>query len=194
MSRKYIAQIFIFVLSCFVVCNYMWVHKLVKDLNDYIEKQDLVISKMEYEINNINDYNKKLVERIETVEFEIEELSKVILELETKIEKINTNTVKATNAKSVATKSSGTTMTFEATAYSGDPITATGTVPKVGRTIAVDPKVIPYGTQVYIEGMGTYTAEDCGGAIKGNIIDIFMATKEECRAWGRRKVQIQILK
>lgn len=84
-------------------------------------------------------------------------------------------------------------MTFEATAYSGDPITATGTTPQVGRTIAVDPKVIPLGSKVYIEGMGTFIAEDTGGVIKGNIIDIFMGSSSECKNWGRRNVRLKIL-
>lgn len=65
-------------------------------------------------------------------------------------------------------------MRVVATAYTGHSITATGTKPKWG-TIAVDPKVIPYGTKVYIPQFDmVFTAEDCGGAIKGNKIDIYM--------------------
>ena len=57
-------------------------------------------------------------------------------------------------------------MKVVATAYAGDTITATGTKPKWG-TIAVDPRVIPYGTKVYIPQFNmTFVAEDCGGAIK----------------------------
>lgn len=61
--------------------------------------------------------------------------------------------------------------------------TATGTVPTVGRTIAIDPSVIPYGSQVIIGGH-TYIAEDCGGAIKGNRIDILFATHKEALRFG----------
>lgn len=50
--------------------------------------------------------------------------------------------------------------------------TASGTVPHYG-TIAVDPTVIPLGTKMYIPGYGIGTAEDTGGAIQGNIIDLF---------------------
>lgn len=57
-------------------------------------------------------------------------------------------------------------------------ITATGTVATAGRTIAVDPDVIPYGTEVlvrYEDGTEhTYIAEDCGSAIDGNRLDVFM--------------------
>lgn len=51
--------------------------------------------------------------------------------------------------------------------------TSTGAIATEGRTIAVDPSVIPYGTEVLIDGH-VYIAEDCGGAVKGNVIDIFV--------------------
>lgn len=96
------------------------------------------------------------------------------------------------NNSKVQTASSGKYMKVVATAYAGDTITATGTKPKWG-TIAVDPRVIPYGTKVYIPQFNmTFVAEDCGGAIKGNKIDIFMNSKSECRTWGRRTIDIYI--
>ena len=61
--------------------------------------------------------------------------------------------------------------------------TATGTTPTPKRTVAVDPNVIPYGSEVIICGH-TYIAEDCGGAIKGNQIDIVFATHEEALEFG----------
>lgn len=56
--------------------------------------------------------------------------------------------------------------------------TSTGAVATAGRTIAVDPDVIPYGTTVMIDG-NEYIAEDCGGAINNSDIDIFVDTHEE---------------
>lgn len=53
--------------------------------------------------------------------------------------------------------------------------TASGVKPTVGRTIAVDPKVIPLGSTVYIAGYGTFVGEDTGGAIKGNKIDVLVS-------------------
>ena len=79
------------------------------------------------------------------------------------------------------------------TAYNSYSLTSTGQKPKWG-TIAVDPRVIPYGTKIYIpEFNQTFIANDTGGAIKGNKIDIFMNTKKECYNWGRRTIEIQIL-
>lgn len=90
-------------------------------------------------------------------------------------------------------------MTCQATAYlpTGNK-TATGTVPRQGSnsnygTIAVDPSVIPLGTKVYIEGYGFAIAEDTGGAVKGNIIDLFMTSRSAAINWGRRSVKVYIL-
>ena len=71
--------------------------------------------------------------------------------------------------------------------------TASGTIPKVGRTIAVDPNIIPYGTEIYIDGYGWYFAEDTGGAMKNRkIIDIYFDTHEEARQFGRQKAEVFI--
>jgi len=66
--------------------------------------------------------------------------------------------------------------------------TASGTKVTAGRTISVDPDVIPLGWWVYIEGYGFYRAEDTGGAVKGKIIDIYFDdTVENLRKFGRKK-------
>ncbi len=86
-------------------------------------------------------------------------------------------------------------MNVTATAYneSGTYPTASGTYPKRG-TIAVDPKVIPMGTLMYVEGYGFGRAEDTGGAIKGNKIDVYMNSNREAYQWGRKQVRIFIIK
>lgn len=83
---------------------------------------------------------------------------------------------------------------MEATAYchTGNR-TYTGTWPKRG-TIAVDPKVIPLGSRLWVEGYGFGVAEDTGGAIKGHIVDVFLENEEACREWGRRKVKVRVYK
>ena len=62
-------------------------------------------------------------------------------------------------------------------------ITATGTYATAGRTIAVDPRIIPYGSNVKINGH-TYVAEDTGGGIKGNKIDICVSSNSEAMQKG----------
>ena len=73
---------------------------------------------------------------------------------------------------------------------------ATGHIAREG-TIAVDPRVIPLGTKVYVEGngwvYGEATAEDTGGAIKGNIIDVFFNTRAQCYRFGRRSCTIYVI-
>lgn len=90
------------------------------------------------------------------------------------------------NGKSYSRK-----LVVKAYAYTGGGRTAMGTKARVGE-IAVDPRVIPLGTNVYIEGVGARRAEDTGGNIKGNTIDIYMNTVSQCRKWGMRYVTIYI--
>lgn len=91
------------------------------------------------------------------------------------------------------------TIIFEATAYTwtGNQ-TATGTWPEEGRTVAVDPTVIPLGSELVINGIPGYIAEDTGGAIKGNRLDIYMGSGETARMkakqFGRQNVEVIIEK
>ena len=92
----------------------------------------------------------------------------------------------------------GYTLQAEATAYTSDPaenggwnVTALGT-PLVYGTCAVDPNVIPLGSQIHVEGYGSCLAADTGGAIKGNRIDVLVNSKGEAANWGRRSVQVTV--
>lgn len=84
---------------------------------------------------------------------------------------------------------------MEATAYSaasaGGNITYSGTMVRRG-VVAVDPRIIPLGTRMYIEGYGYAVAEDIGGAVKGSRIDVAMKTNDECYQWGVRDVKVYI--
>lgn len=68
----------------------------------------------------------------------------------------------------------------------GNPLvyTATGAIAKEGRTIGVNPKTIPYGTQVYISGLGWRIAEDTGGGIGTNHIDVYMGSHQAALSSG----------
>lgn len=88
--------------------------------------------------------------------------------------------------------------TMEASAYAnsggtGDGITKSGIRTFVG-VVAVDPKVIPLGTRLYVEGYGVALAADIGGAIKGHKIDLFFNTEKECFSFGRRQKTVYVLK
>lgn len=92
----------------------------------------------------------------------------------------------------------GRSFTMVATAYSNlgngkwGSQTATGVTCRRG-IVAVDPRVIPLGTRLYVEGYGECRAMDTGGAIKGMRIDLFMDRESECNRWGRRRVQVYVL-
>ena len=70
--------------------------------------------------------------------------------------------------------------------------TATGKRAQANHTVAVDPKVFPYGTKFKYNGI-TYVAEDCGGGVKGKHIDIFFETHQEAMNWGSRTITVEIL-
>jgi len=61
------------------------------------------------------------------------------------------------------------------------------------KVIAVDPKVIPLGTKVWVEGYGEAIAGDIGGAIKGNKIDVFIPSYNNAMEWGVKKVKLKVL-
>jgi 3D (Asp-Asp-Asp) domain-containing protein len=54
------------------------------------------------------------------------------------------------------------------------------------RIVAVDPKLIPYGSWLWIEGLGWYTAQDCGSAIKGFRLDLLTATEQDAMTFGKQ--------
>lgn len=75
----------------------------------------------------------------------------------------------------------------------GTGVTASGVPTDVGTTIAVDPKIIPYGTEVYIEGVGHRIAQDCGGAVKDKHIDVLVQTHAEAMRLGTTYKDIWVI-
>lgn len=71
-------------------------------------------------------------------------------------------------------------------------MTATGKRAVEGRTIAVDPKIIPYGTELYIDGVGYRVAEDCGGYVNGKHIDIYFDCHSKVDAFGKKYAEVEI--
>ena len=82
-------------------------------------------------------------------------------------------------------------LVVDAVAYHLPGRTASGLPVGVG-VIAVDPRVIPLGTRVFVPGYGAAVAADVGSAVKGNIIDLWMPSTAAARAWGRRTVTITV--
>ncbi|WP_394190646.1 3D domain-containing protein [Paenisporosarcina quisquiliarum] len=113
---------------------------------------------------------------------------------------------KAKAAKKAPSRSDNDTIlkeiTVSASAYTAgcngcSGITSTGINLKKNpglKVIAVDPRVIPLGSKVYVEGYGYAIAGDTGGAIKGNKIDVFIPTKSGALNWGRKTVKIKVFK
>jgi uncharacterized protein YabE (DUF348 family) len=132
----------------------------------------------------------------ETQRFPVE--SKVLVQPEQRVTRIGTQFGPMLVSRGGITRS---TMTMVATAYdpgpgscgaSADGLTATGAIARKG-VCAVDPRVIPLGTRLWVEGYGYAIACDVGGAIKGNRIDVCFDTRSEALRWGRRSVEVRIL-
>ena len=81
--------------------------------------------------------------------------------------------------------------TFEVTHYCDGELTATGTKVHEG-VVAVDPTVIPLGSEIYIDGYGTFTAEDTGKDIVGKRLDVFIPDRSECLSRGRVEREVFI--
>lgn len=122
---------------------------------------------------------------------------------EVTVEPVDKITLKGTKVRPTVTKSGvqltnvKRKMTLEATAYTFSRIKAENTTKSglpvgVGK-VAVDPRVIPLGTKLYIEGYGHAIAADTGGAIKGHRIDLFFNTNSQVYNFGRRNVTVYVL-
>ena len=136
-------------------------------------------SKSETIINDLNIHNKNIEEK------KVDDALSTTNSDNIKIESNPTN-----NYKEVYTMMS--------TAYAGDTITYMGTTPVrdpdgISSTIAVDPSIIPLGSKVYIPGYGLAIASDTGGLIKGNRIDLFLNSEDECINWGVQTVSLYLI-
>ncbi|HYI95678.1 MAG TPA: 3D domain-containing protein [Bryobacteraceae bacterium] len=87
--------------------------------------------------------------------------------------------------------------TFAATAYSSEGETASGKQTREGRTVAADPKILPVGTRIQVEGAGPYSGEyivhDTGPKVKGREIDIFIDAPAEAKRFGRKTVRVRVI-
>ncbi|RYG72237.1 LysM peptidoglycan-binding domain-containing protein [Lentibacillus lipolyticus] len=166
----------------------------VEDLKKWNDlESEMIVIGQELEIKDADaDYDKA-----ETASANTQELEQGQAKTEQAAE------TESSNSKEQSSKDNpeGKTVTVEATAYTADcdgcsGVTSTGVDLNANpdaKVIAVDPSVIPIGSEVYVEGYGYATAADVGSAIQGNKIDVHVSTKAEAYDWGVRTVDVTIV-
>lgn len=140
----------------------------------------------------------KLISSEVVGELVTKEAKNKIIERGTKKEELPIVELKKEPANITVSAAGNNSLNVVATGYTpGDPgctgITYTGTKASRG-TIAVDPKVIPFGTKLYIPGYGYGVAADTGGAIKGNKIDLCYETRAEALNWGIKNITVYVVR
>lgn len=162
-------------------------------------KEDIPFKTVEKEDSSLDEGSKKVIQKGKNGKAKVTYEIKYIDGKEASRKKVAKKVITPATEKIVAKgtrisidgQSYSRKLVVKAYSYTGGGRTAMGTQARVGE-IAVDPSVIPLGTNVYIEGVGPRRAEDTGGNIKGNTIDIYMNTQSECISWGVRYVTIYI--
>jgi len=174
----------VLVIAVIILTKTVWVFKQeLADTNDRLAELET-----EEEDDTDNDQYEQLLEKFEKLQKDRGRLEDELNKLKQRVEEF---------------EDQFEIFEFEATGYSpfddrtglnhdsSPDTTATGTRPRPG-VVAVNPKIIPYGTIMYIEGYGWGIAEDTGGAIRRrtDLIDLFFYTHDEAYAWGRRTVKV----
>lgn len=197
-----------------IIINHIYTVEKGDTLRGVAEAHDATVS----EIKEWNDLDSNLLsvgQELEVYDLDLDPTERAELRAKSEPEVTKTNsepkaetsvTTEKVTTKKVETPTTvkepeGKTISVEATAYTAkcegcSGITYTGVdlnKDPNAKVIAVDPSVIPLGTEVYVEGYGNAIAADIGGAIKGNRIDIHVPTKDEAFSWGRRTVNVTIL-
>lgn len=166
------------------------------------------------ELVNINELNNTIIHPKQILNVD-EEKQTEETKSEAPAEKSDDNAEKASEEKQAADDESkekkndenqsespeGKTVSANATAYTAhcegcSGVTATGVdlnADPDAKVIAVDPDVIPLGSKVYVEGYGYATADDTGGDIKGDRIDLHVPSKDEAFDFGRQSVDVTIV-
>lgn len=158
------------------------------------QKQNSVLEKIVDEEEEIIMLQTK---QIDTLQQKLSDAENTIKEQETTIQKIKQE--EEVQKKKLEDAEKNTYLgNFNLSFYSKEQFpnssTSTGVMPQVGVTVAVDPKVIPLGTKIHIEGLGVRIAQDTGGAIKGNKLDVFVETTAEAYQMGRQNRKVWIVK
>lgn len=181
-KKYFIGVVILLVVSYIFNAATMTYHSnMVKELK--VDKT--YITTVENNLNDLKHENAALVESISVMTSELESANVTISELKN----IGYKLVYLGNFKLTHYCNEQ----YEHICGNGDGITSTGSSTNVGTTIAVDPKVIPYGTKVYIEGYGWRVAEDCGGGVNQNHVDILVDTHAQALSMGTTHGGVWIL-
>ena len=178
-----VAMALAFIASSMCAFSTSWCNKNLKELKAINSKMVTIQNELENELYTTKSSleieikkNSVLVDRAENLKSELDEVNATLDDLKSEEYEL----VYIGNFKLTAYCAE----TYSHICGEGRGITASGTTATPGRTIGVDPSIIPYGTEVYIEGIGWRVAEDTGGAIGGNHIDILVDTHENALALG----------
>jgi 3D (Asp-Asp-Asp) domain-containing protein len=182
-------------LAAFLLCGVFTAIRLDannKELTRKLNEETQKASQLEHQLKEEQKRSEDIQNNLDSLQQELQNLK----EQNTMLQQDNEKLQKELAERPVVEKTlymTGTGYTAYDAGMNGLGHTRSGTNCKQGRTISVDPSVIPLGTKVQITSEsypqinGVYVAEDTGSAIKGNIIDIYFDTKKAAHDFGRRK-------
>lgn len=181
---------------------------------EQLTNKDETIKNLENQINELKQIQNDLLNKQTELLNKQTELENKNKELQKQVEAVKVS--KAKKQTTVTSRGSSTSRTVEASAQpvssnekwiwanvsaycscakccgKTNGITASGTAATAGRTIAA-PSNYSFGTKIELEGLGTYTVEDRGGAIKGNKIDVYMDNHQAALNFGRKQVRMRVI-
>lgn len=165
------------------------INELKQTQNDLLNKQTELLNKQ----TELENKNKELQEQVEAVK-----VSKA--KKQTTVTSRGSSTPRTVEASAQPVSSNEKWIWANVSAYCScakccgktNGITASGTTATAGRTIAA-PSNYSFGTKIELEGLGTYTVEDRGGAIKGNKIDVYMDSHQAALNFGRKQVRMRVI-
>lgn len=195
--KRNFKNICILIMTLVMICCLFIIKDISESINDILSTRSSIENlsdKIESQSNIIKDNNKSTEERINSLEKKVEDTSK-------KITSRGGATVRKESNKNTQTTSSNESWkTFNVSAYCGcskccgksNLITASGAKATQGVTIAASSNYV-FGTKIYLEGLGTYTVQDRGGAIKGNKIDVYFNSHSQALEFGRKNIRGRVI-
>ena len=206
--KKHFKDICIFVITLCVIMFVFLVKQFLDEFKQYNEDNKNLIQDISNEIqeqkNSLNSVQEQVNNDLDNLRMEINEIGSKEEEVEKEEVKVADYKVTSRGGSISRTErvdtSSGEWTTFNVSAYcscskccgKSNAITASGAKAKAGVTIAA-PSKYAFGTQIYLEGMGTYTVQDRGGAIQGNKIDVYFDSHSEALTFGRKNIRGKVV-